>query len=42
MDKALLGFAWRTHWPVLKAKYKMTDRFSCVKCTHKVRDLTKG
>jgi len=31
MDKALLGFAWRTHWPVLKANYKMADTFSYVK-----------
>lgn len=31
MDKALLGFAWRTHWPVLKANRKMADTFSCVK-----------
>ena len=31
MDKALLGFAWRTHRPVLKATNKMADAFSCVK-----------
>lgn len=35
MDKALLGFAWRTHWPVLKAIVKMADTFSCVKSTQK-------
>jgi hypothetical protein len=38
MDKALLGFAWRTHWPVLKATLKVADTFSCVKCTDKVQN----
>lgn len=38
MDKALLGFAWRTHWPVLEANHKMADTFSCVKRTHKAQD----